>query len=179
MFLPLIFFFQGLGLVPMSHCSEDKLNSLIRPPHAGLTSSMIEYNSDLLHQHSQRKEICTLLVVGATWDGHFRVWLKNGSWERIERVLSQSKQRMRAKIELGYFLYHDQRLPKITSDAWAQPSIGSYEIVMFKDGKTLQREGVNKLLRPPRSHERYDDEELRERLEMICLEEGVVMVQDL
>jgi hypothetical protein len=176
------FFFPALA--PLSLCLEAEIHtpqleevSESRP--LGLTSSMTEYNPSLLLEHSQRKEVCTFIVVGAMWDGHFKYWLRRSGWKRIERILSYSETSRRARIELGYFLYNDQALPQITSDTWPYPSIGSYEIVMLKDGRTLQREAVNQLFRPPHTHEKYDDGELLELLERICLEEGMMEVKEL
>jgi hypothetical protein len=133
----------------------------------GLTSTMIQYNASNLVS-KVLSNTCSLVAAGATWDGHFKAWCGFRSWVRIEKILLDSKNFMKCEIDIGYFLYNHHLLPKITEDAWTQPSIGSYDIVIFKRNQTLQRKYVNELLRPPRSHEQFTDMELLQILEGIC-----------
>ena len=111
-----------------------------------------------------RTGVCTVLVVGAPWDGHFKNWVEF-TWPRVASAL---RQRVReGLIELGYLLYESG--DDIKGLNGSHSSWSSYEIVVFRGGQELQPAAVSEVLRrvkkmPDAERER----EIAERIDSVC-----------
>ena len=126
-----------------------------------------QFNQTSLINAAKRSHICTLVVVGATWDGHFKHWIRYGNWKLLNQLFKKNADEI--SIEMGYFLYNVESLPQITSDAWPSITIGSYDVVMFKNGKALERNRINELLRPSQKYREFNEDELIKIIQNICV----------
>jgi hypothetical protein len=82
-----------------------------------------------------RSSVCTLILAGALWDGHFKAFVKSG--------LIQEVRDLRPDVDIVALLYdgssagHESALPPL-STAWAaEGTLASYELRAFRGGIDL------------------------------------------
>mmetsp|Transcript_8613 Transcript_8613/g.13080 ORF Transcript_8613/g.13080 Transcript_8613/m.13080 type:complete len:188 (-) Transcript_8613:26-589(-) len=91
-----------------------------------------------------RKQVCTLLLLGAKWDGHFKRFVERGYWQQLSEELHQQQ----PEIEVTFLEYSGESegimsIPTEILDG--KRTIGSYEWFMFRDGKRVEKEGERRV----------------------------------
>jgi hypothetical protein len=107
-----------------------------------------------------RTNVCTFMLYGATWDGHFKHFAKSGRLVRtvngLRALLESSPQEY--EIECSYMFYHahydsavraPQQMPQDIPCAWSpdQTDVGSYAFRIFRNGTALRDQTVEDALR--------------------------------
>lgn len=85
---------------------------------------------------------CTFVLVGATWDGHFKRFVDQEYWQRLANVLSTDK-----TVIVGAMLYNYENLPWVANTTsekriWHE-SPGSYDVSVFGRGGVLVEDSRN------------------------------------
>ncbi|KAI8823765.1 uncharacterized protein EV422DRAFT_369067 [Fimicolochytrium jonesii] len=95
----------------------------------------ISFTKETLPSHVSTTTGSTLVLAGASWDGHFRAQIYPGHWQRYLQALPSS-------VQHGYILYDGRpigpnSLPRGLVRAWDAwgGTAPSYELCLFKDGK--------------------------------------------
>mmetsp|Transcript_9813 Transcript_9813/g.39829 ORF Transcript_9813/g.39829 Transcript_9813/m.39829 type:complete len:173 (+) Transcript_9813:31-549(+) len=104
-----------------------------------------------------REDACTAVVVGATWDGHYKGYRNLMNWVNLTNELCGMG------VDFGYYYFSgsatENALPPVCED-WEPGTRGSYEMRVFGWGKHLG------LLRSARA--RAPVEEVAEELFALC-----------
>ena len=84
----------------------------------------------------RRTEVCTLVVLGAKWDGHYKSWMRRGAWSALGSATCADP-----SIDVGFF--HYSGLSEQTSHATIPlelglgPTLGSYSPRAYRAGRDL------------------------------------------
>lgn len=117
------------------------------------TAHVVEYNQTSLLHAISRKDTCTVVCVGATWDGHFKVWVNREAWKKLAQSLQSHY--ITRDVEVGYFLYNEHPIPSVLEEIWHE-SPPSYDIKVFKSGILLRNYSLEQELRSAYPSFRYD-----------------------
>ena len=84
---------------------------------------------------------CTMVLVGATWDGHFKRLTGMGYWQRLATAVEGD-----GDISVGVMLYNLEPLPWLANASdgrgvWSK-AIGSYDVQVFGSGGALREGGA-------------------------------------
>ena len=91
----------------------------------------------------KRDNICTLLLLGANWDGHFKKFVQNGYWQELSESLGKEK-----GIDVAFLEYSGaSEGPMSIPDEilFGKRTLGSFMWFMFRDGKRLRISGKNEM----------------------------------
>ena len=134
--------FLGLLLLPTPQPSDCVGNDY---PHT-YTTIFDEYDGVrvLLDQESaiaaaSRDEMCTIILFGAPWDGHFKMFASTyRHWHELAILLDKVQD-----VELAYYEYTGQSngSRSIPSELHLNPTLGSYEWHGYQSGKRLWHNG--------------------------------------
>jgi hypothetical protein len=113
---------------------------------------IVEYTPETLTLAVSNPRKCTAVVVGATWDGHFKHWVLNRRvWVDLAAQYAASNENS-DELEFGFLIYASgvhgtETLPNVAENAWTSASPGSFQIRIFKDGKVLRNSDLEFALR--------------------------------
>ena len=98
-------------------------------PHACLK----EYTAEEVMAAVQREDVCTLLLLGAKWDGHYLFFMSGGAWQALAQYTCDD-----ATIEVG--VYHYSGAPagqngSIPMELGVGATLGSYSPRVFMGGR--------------------------------------------
>ena len=116
---------RGLLLL-LAHGSESQLR-----PDACLK----EYTAEEVVAAVQREHVCTLLVLAATWDGHYKRFAARGVWQALSQYACHDD-----AIEVG--VYHYSGAPEgatgsIPKELGLGATLGSYSPRLYKGSRDL------------------------------------------
>lgn len=146
-----------LGLVVLVTAEEDPY--LARASnHPGIAGPCSAYVSTPdLRAAVADEGVCTVVLVGASWDGHYKAYRSSEYWLHLTNELCSEE------FTFVYSYYSGFRdafeLPDIADD-WRHGTIGSYEIRAFRGGRDLGRSEVAMRRAPPA--------EVAEELHRLC-----------
>ena len=153
------------------------LYSVDSQPHGWISNSpfFIQWNNVTLPQtlkNQEDSEVCTFIVAGASWDGHFKAWQSRGYWLKLAELLYPDP-----RYNVGYILYNDEALPLITMSKnnlvfggnliWDR-SPPSFDVQAFYRGKLVDNKHTLDLRRTTTSWNELSDMELHEIVSRIC-----------
>lgn len=92
-------------------------------------------SAEKLVEAVNRTDVCTLLVMGATWDGHYKAWFSLGLWQAIADAVCDDP-----AIEVGVFHYSGAPAGEpgsIPSELGIGATLGSYSPRVWVAGRDL------------------------------------------
>mmetsp|Transcript_11276 Transcript_11276/g.18667 ORF Transcript_11276/g.18667 Transcript_11276/m.18667 type:complete len:185 (-) Transcript_11276:202-756(-) len=127
-------------------------------------------NDEATSKLSRASRSCSVVIVGAPWDGHFRAFIGQGKMQEVATTLLLDDQQ--EEINIMLLLYkgykdgsgEDDFLPK---ELWAEGTLGSYEMRVFHGGIDRGRVDVRQL----------DVQELVNEVRSICNNDCLVQQQ--
>jgi hypothetical protein len=144
-----------LSLLWRARCwrEEELLLALSESP------GVVAHSAASLPHSLARPHVCSVLCVGATWDGHFRAWVLRGVWRELAAALHThthahahahhaSGEEEQVEVEVGYFLYSREALalPAQLREVWSE-SPPSYDVKVFRSGAVLRNHSLEQELR--------------------------------
>lgn len=81
---------------------------------------------------ASREDVCTLILYGAPWDGHFKMFVP--TWKGWAEALKNND-----RIELGFFAYSGSSdgPMSIPTELYPVPTIASYDWYAYRGGEML------------------------------------------
>mmetsp|Transcript_1087 Transcript_1087/g.1907 ORF Transcript_1087/g.1907 Transcript_1087/m.1907 type:complete len:180 (+) Transcript_1087:115-654(+) len=136
------FFVFATILAVAATCMSHGFSSLERDLRG--IAHIVEYDNVTLLSAISRANTCTVLCVGATWDGHFRAWVNRQAWKTLADSLRNYHNSR--DIEVGYIFYNHYPLPVSLKHIWSS-SPPSYDVKVFKGGVALRNISLEHELR--------------------------------
>ena len=125
--------FESIGPGPVGY--DDRPQS-IEQSHIEAGDCMREYQSAAeLLAAVRRTEVCTLVVLGAKWDGHYKSWVRRGAWSALGSATCADP-----SIDVGVYHYSggsDATSNSIPQELGLGPTLGSYSPRAFRAGRDL------------------------------------------
>ncbi len=130
--------FEGIGpgCIGCERRAAVPSNATFRYPGAfGASSCLYGFASaEELLTAIRRTDICTLVVLGAPWDAHYKKWTSGGAWQEMADVSCAD-----SGIEVGYFHYSGAsgQEGSIPLELGLGPTLGSYSPRAWRAGVDL------------------------------------------
>lgn len=88
---------------------------------------------------ASRDKVCTIILFGAPWDGHFEAFVNRGRWHELADLVRDDD----GSIELAFFQYHGGPTGpgSIPPELLATPTISSYDWYAYRGGRKLWEDG--------------------------------------
>jgi hypothetical protein len=142
------------SLLPQASAVRNWTHTLFENPETAFGRVCPEYHVDTFIAAAKRPDVCTGVLIGAPWDGHFKRYVAMGTWLKIHKDIEESLPPFIAEtnvapfeVELGYMFYHThynssisapQQLPDDIPGAWTRNDVGSYLVRFFRNGAALR-----------------------------------------
>eukprot|EP00928_Gymnodinium_smaydae_P068513 TRINITY_DN51681_c0_g1_i1.p1 TRINITY_DN51681_c0_g1~~TRINITY_DN51681_c0_g1_i1.p1 ORF type:complete len:174 (+),score=30.80 TRINITY_DN51681_c0_g1_i1:52-573(+) len=125
--------FWGSVISWMRYCSFLLLLNHLSQAQLRPDACLKEYTAEEVVHAVQREHVCTLLVLAATWDGHYRSFASGGVWQALSKHACQDD-----TVEVG--VYHYSGAPagetgSIPMELGLGATLGSYSPRMFLGGR--------------------------------------------